>query len=184
NCSGHRRGVVDGFALGVKNERSPAGAEAGSIVLVPEAPLQAQLGRGEIVRWIGERLLVGTGDRHGYGRIGGDTFWNAEPSVVGPLDGKQQKLTPQSTIAILVGVDSHVPLAVRCIHKSAVTDRQPPVMARGRVRNGVVGRVFPGPIRVPAAGADDGVAGGRAGGAAFCDIQVVVAIMLNDLWAF
>ena len=54
---GQNRGLGQSLALGLQGERSVAGLEARRIKFVPEAPLQAKLRRGEVVRWIEVRLL-------------------------------------------------------------------------------------------------------------------------------
>ena len=65
-----------------------------------------------------------------------------------------------------------------------MADGEPAIFARGRVRNWIVRRIFPWSVSVTTAGADDCMAGAWACSAALRNIQVEVAIVLDDLWAF
>jgi len=139
DCSREDGGVGDGFAAGLKLERAVTSLEAGGIELAPEAPLETQLGGGEVVRRIAERLLNRAGDGHGDGGVGVDAGRYPEPAVVGPLDGQQEELAAEGAVAVLVGVDGHVPLAGGGIDQPAVADGEPSIVAGAGVGDGVVG---------------------------------------------
>ncbi len=181
---GEGRGVGERVALGLEHERAVAGGDARGIELMPEGPLQAEFGRFEVVRRVERRLLVRAGDGHGKRRGGLCAGGNAEPAVGGPLDGQQEKLAAECAVAVLVGVDGHVPAAIGCVDEAAVAYIEPAIVARGGADDGIVGRPLPGALGVAAACGDDGVAGGGAGGSAFRDDEVEPALALEELGGF
>ena len=111
-------------------------------------------------------------------------FHKDGPAVGRPFHALDDRAAAQRMVVVAVGVIDYVPVAGGIVDEGAVALGPPELIGGIRVYQRIVRAVLPGAEGGLAAGNDDHVARGRAGGAAFRGHEIVPVTPLEKLGGF